>query len=99
MALASRTEAPELARELISLLEIDHLFPHQQIYPSSKLRHFTKLREDTNIAFEEILFFDDEMRNIREVGGLGVTAVFVSEGLTQTVFENGLETWRTRNLG
>ncbi|MEC7448538.1 MAG: magnesium-dependent phosphatase-1, partial [Planctomycetota bacterium] len=47
MALASRTEEPSWARELLALLGIDHRFAFSEIYPSSKLRHFDALLNQT----------------------------------------------------
>lgn len=90
MALASRTEQPPWARELIDLLEVSRRFAHAEIYPSSKLRHFSALQLASGIEFAEMLFFDDEMRNIREVGNLGVTSILVEDGITQQVFDDAL---------
>lgn len=91
MALASRTEQPPWARELVDLLGISQRFAHSEIYPSSKLKHFSSLRATTEFEYESMLFFDDEMRNIREVSELGVTSVFVESGLSQEVFDQGLQ--------
>ncbi|MBA2113127.1 magnesium-dependent phosphatase-1 [Bremerella alba] len=90
IALASRTEQPGWARELLTHLEITERFAYAEIYPSSKLRHFAALQQASGIAYEDMLFFDDEMRNIDEVGGLGVTSVFVREGLTAELFHASL---------
>ena len=90
-ALASRTEQPEWAKELLRLLDVMHRFAFSEIYPSSKLIHFASLFQSTGVAYDRMLFFDDEMRNIREVAELGVTSVFVEDGLTREVFDNGLE--------
>lgn len=87
MALASRTEQPAWARQLLELLAITHRFAYAEIYPSSKVRHFAALRQASGIAYEKMLFFDDEMRNIREVGELGVTAVHVPDGMTTELFQ------------
>lgn len=89
-ALASRTEQPAWARELLDLLEATHRFAFAEIYPSSKRKHFAALRENTGVAYEEMLFFDDEMRNIIEVSRLGVTSVHVDEGLTDDLFHGGI---------
>ncbi|WP_234824172.1 magnesium-dependent phosphatase-1 [Bremerella cremea] len=86
LALASRTEQPRWAKELLDLLAITHRFAFAEIYPSSKVRHFSALRKDSGVAYEKMLFFDDEMRNIREVGDLGVTAVHVANGMTMELF-------------
>ena len=42
-----------------------------------------------------MLFFDDEVRN-REVSQLGVTFVLVKRGMTERLFEHGLDKWRER---
>ena len=42
------------------------------------------------------LFFDDEHRNIAEVGGLGVTSVHVHRGVHRQAFDSGLDEWRLR---
>tara|TARA_R110002096_G_scaffold316010_13_gene510409 strand:+ start:4216 stop:4698 length:483 start_codon:yes stop_codon:yes gene_type:complete len=91
LALASRTTRPEWADWLLKAWDLDSWFAHQEIYPSSKIRHFEKLQADTNISFEEMIFFDDEERNIIEVAALGVTAVHVRNGLDRATFEEGLE--------
>ena len=87
MALASRTEQPSWARELLALLQIDHRFAFSEIYPSSKLRHFRALLEQTDISFDSMLFFDDEMRNIREVSGLGVKSIHLESGIHWEQFQ------------
>lgn len=94
MALASRTEQPSWARELLTLLKISDRFIQAEIYPTSKLRHFAAIREETQIDCGEMIFFDDEMRNIREVGSIGVRSVFVREGLTSDVFHAALDRHR-----
>lgn len=97
MALASRTEQPPWARELIDLLGVSGRFAHAEIYPSSKLKHFSALQRASGIEFAEMLFFDDEMRNIREVGNLGVTSILVEDGITRQMFEDSLRKHATRS--
>ena len=99
MALASRTEQPEWARQLLKLLEITSQFAHAEIYPSSKLRHFAALKKASGIAYEEMIFFDDEMRNIREVNGLGVTSIYVERGMSADLFHAGLDEHASNCLG
>ena len=97
MALASRTEQPSWARELIELLSIHHRFAFAEIYPSSKLRHFAVLRESSGLPYSSMVFFDDEMRNINEVSSLGVTSIHVSDGITADLLHNALQ--RIENNG
>ena len=67
-----------------------HYFAHEEIYPTSKVVHFLSLQEKFNLAFEQMVFFDDEMRNIHEVAELGGKAVFVAEGVNWPLFETAL---------
>ena len=94
MALASRTEQPQWASQLLQLLEIQHRFQYSEIYPSSKLRHFQALQQDSQVPYAEMLFFDDEMRNIREVSRQGVCCVHVDDGMTWETFHAGVERLR-----
>ena len=96
MALASRTYEPSWARKLLSMLGIADLFEYEEIFPSSKVTHFTNLYEESGIPLSEMLFFDDEMRNIYEVGRMGVTAVYVENGMTLSLFHEGLKKWESK---
>lgn len=90
MGLASRTDEPDWARTLIRLLGIQQRFEEMEIYPGSKLKHFSALQTTTDVLFSQMLFFDDEMRNIREVAQLGVTSVHVDGGLSCDLFHDAL---------
>ena len=37
-----------------------------------------------------MLFFDNEMRNCRDVGRLGVTSVYTPDGMTERTWQQGL---------
>ncbi len=90
MALASRTEAPSWARQLLSLFEIEHYFDYQEIYPGSKIKHFNQLQKSTGLPYVKMVFFDDEMCNIKEVRGIGVHAVYVDEGVNCLIVEDAI---------
>ncbi|MCO8122560.1 magnesium-dependent phosphatase-1 [Stieleria sp. TO1_6] len=90
MAIASRTEQPAWARELVGLLAINHRFAFAEIYPSSKLKHFASLSAASGLNHEGMIFFDDEMRNINEVSTLGVTSIHVPNGMTADLFHTTL---------
>ena len=91
MALASRTEQPAWAQQLIELLGIARYFRNSEIYPSSKLEHFAALREATKVEYQQMLFFDDEQRNITEINSLGVCCIHVTQGLNHQLFRQGLD--------
>ena len=81
MAIASRTEEPEWARQLLELSGIRNKFKYEEIFPGSKVTHFNNLKEKSGIDFDKILFYDDEPRNIDEVSGLGVNCYLVRNGI------------------
>ncbi|MDF1862447.1 MAG: magnesium-dependent phosphatase-1 [Verrucomicrobiales bacterium] len=95
MALASRTGRPDWARDLLDRFEIRKRFAFEEIFPSSKVQHFSRLNADSGYEFEEMLFFDDERRNIVDVGALGVKCVEVSRGVDDSSFRSGMELFET----
>ncbi|RDL31963.1 putative magnesium-dependent phosphatase P8B7.31 [Venustampulla echinocandica] len=105
IAAASRTHAPDLGREMLRLLHITDgkgkkkaidYFDYLEIYPGSKITHFTKLQKATGLRFEDMLFFDDEARN-KNVETLGVTMYLVRDGVNAAEVDNGIKEWRKRH--
>ncbi|XP_070575388.1 magnesium-dependent phosphatase 1-like [Ptychodera flava] len=93
IAAASRTESPPDAKALLKLYDIDKYFDYKEIYPGKKTTHFKRFQDAMKVPYEDMLFFDDEGRNIRDIGAIGVTCIFIDEdiGLTKAVFEDGLQ--------
>ncbi len=83
IAIASRTNAPTIAKQLLHMFEIDHFFDAREIYPGSKLTHFDRIMKELKVAKEDIVFFDDEYRNIEDIQSIGIESVLVSDGLTK----------------
>ncbi|MEM9281368.1 MAG: magnesium-dependent phosphatase-1 [Verrucomicrobiota bacterium] len=96
LALASRTSQPSWAIELLQLMGIRDWFQYEEIYPGSKVAHFESLAARSRLKFAEMLFFDDEDRNIREVSKLGVSCLEVRGGLNRSQFELGRERFSSR---
>lgn len=90
LAVASRTEQPGWARELLSLLGIRDRFTYEEIFPGSKIRHFERIREASGFTLEEMLFFDDEPRNLYDLEPMGVRCRLVRNGLNWQLFQDGL---------
>ena len=92
MAVASRTEYPEGANHLINLFDWDKYFKYREIYPGSKITHFGNFQTKSKYNYNEMIFFDDEERNIIDISPLGVTAILVdrNHGITLKVVNDGL---------
>ncbi|XP_020893030.1 magnesium-dependent phosphatase 1 isoform X2 [Exaiptasia diaphana] len=87
----TKTTEPAVAYELIKIFEIEDFFHYKEIYPGCKVKHFKKFAESSNIPFKEMLFFDDEERNIWDINQLGVTCLHVPDGISMASFQDGLE--------
>jgi len=114
LALASRTQTPDLARDMLKVLHIipsfsdnptaannrsiralDY-FDYVQIFPASKIQHFTRIQQASGLRYEDMLFFDDEARNMNVQMELGVAFYLVRDGLTREEVDRGVWEWRKR---
>ena len=69
-------------------------FGQMQIFPGSKVQHFTKIQQATGLKYEDMLFFDDEARNREVEAKLGVTFCLVRDGVTKEEVDRGVWAWR-----
>ena len=81
IAIASRTASPSNAVQLISLLKFDNFINFQEIFPASKIQHFINIANCSGIHYSQMIFFDDESRNIADVSSLGVECIHVTQGI------------------
>ena len=64
---------------------IGKYFDIKQIYPGSKTEHLKMIREQVNCPFYQIVFFDDEPRNIEDVRALGAVCEWVENGISLNI--------------
>ncbi|KAK4877335.1 hypothetical protein RN001_009841 [Aquatica leii] len=91
LGVASRTSEIRGAMQLIELFGWAKYFTYKEIYPGKKTTHFANFRKQSGIQYKDMLFFDDENRNIKDLKGEGVTSILVQDGVTEKVVENGLK--------
>ncbi|ETW00843.1 magnesium-dependent phosphatase-1 [Aphanomyces invadans] len=73
-----------------------NLVQYQAIYPTNKRVHFKQLADDSGVAFSDMLFFDNEYSNIRDISAIGVTSIYCPDGLTWDVWEQGMAAFQCK---
>mmetsp|Transcript_84396 Transcript_84396/g.225508 ORF Transcript_84396/g.225508 Transcript_84396/m.225508 type:complete len:230 (-) Transcript_84396:13-702(-) len=96
VAYVSCTDEPTWAAECMRLFEaapgltLDKAVDHKEIYKANKSTHFRRLAERTGVDPRDMLFFDNEQHNCRNVAPLGVTCIYVPRGMTEAEWQRGL---------
>lgn len=96
LAVASRTSAPQEGRQLVKLFGWSQYFEYLEIYPGCKVTHFNQFKKQSGIPLENMLFFDDESRNIVDINKIGSVAILVKNGVNSGVIENGIKEFVSR---
>uniref|UniRef100_A0A146M1Z9 Magnesium-dependent phosphatase 1 n=1 Tax=Lygus hesperus TaxID=30085 RepID=A0A146M1Z9_LYGHE len=81
VGLASRITNIAGACLLLNLFNIRHHFWPVEVYPTSKVLHFDQIRKKTELDYSDMLFFDDDKRNLRDLLRLELPCVHVPKGL------------------
>ncbi|CAH8861334.1 unnamed protein product [Trichobilharzia szidati] len=92
-----RTAAIRVAEQLLQILGWSDLFDYKVIYPGCKITHFKRFHELSGIEYADMVFFDDEKRNIKDICGLGVQCHLVERGITWNLFEQALKQFERKH--
>ena len=82
VAWVSCTDEPSWANECMRKFQVKNgdavisMAQSSQIFKANKQEHFKNLKKEFRIDFEDMLFFDNEMGNIRSVSTLGVKSIY-----------------------
>lgn len=96
VAVASSTDEPSWADECMRKIRVDDEYcmkdciDFEAIQKGSKRFHFEALHRSSKIPYENMLFFDNENRNIVSVRPLGVVCSYCPNGMSKTVWEKAL---------
>ena len=93
IAIASRALNRSLALKAIDLFGWTPYISSFQIHPGSKVIHMNDIKFDLKFnKFNDVLFFDDDQRNLNELKSIGVVGYKLDPqtGLTITDVLNGL---------
>jgi magnesium-dependent phosphatase 1 len=112
VAYVSRTMHPASAAACMKLMRIRSgdaaqkrkmtmldIVDQSQVYPGIKTAHFAALQESTGVAYADMLFFDNERRNVRDVSARGVTSIYTPEGMTKAYWQDGLRRFAENDHG
>jgi len=73
----------------VALIELAH---SSEIYKSNKQQHMRNLHKKyPDIAYDDMLFFDNERDNTESTAKLGVVSVHCPQGMLDTVWYAALE--------
>ncbi|XP_066147339.1 magnesium-dependent phosphatase 1-like [Euwallacea fornicatus] len=93
IGIASRTSEIRAANQLLDLFNWNKYIKYKQIFPGCKVTHFSNIKEQSKREYDEMLFFDDESRNIRDLNKVGVVSILVKNGVTMHAVEQGIKNY------
>ena len=73
-------------------------FDAREITKESKSSHFRRLKEKYACDYEDMLFFDNEYGNCREISSLGVTVAFSPDGVTGDVWAEAVAAFPSESI-
>eukprot|EP00917_Polyrhabdina_sp_WS-2016_P028548 GHVP01060891.1.p1 GENE.GHVP01060891.1~~GHVP01060891.1.p1 ORF type:complete len:210 (+),score=49.52 GHVP01060891.1:184-813(+) len=98
IAAASRSLEPDWCRKVLKLLpspvegkQLEEILAHCVIFEGNKEAHLRQIAEAFKINLNEILFFDNEERNMESAHSIGVPFGFCPNGINWKIFNSAME--------
>ena len=86
-----------LKRKCFAISLNTHITSGRMLQHSSRFPRM--IVRDSGLEFSDMMFFDNEIRNVRSVASLGVHCVFTPDGLTTASWEEGLRKYAEGDTG
>ncbi|CAH1971685.1 unnamed protein product [Acanthoscelides obtectus] len=96
LGVASRCPDREGCRQLLNLFGFNKYLKYIEIHDCHKFQHFEKIKKSSGVDFSEMMFFDDDKNNIRDISSMGVVSILVREGITKQVVDDGIRQFHKR---
>lgn len=98
MSISSCTDVPEWAKELLGKFTLpksgktlrEAISGPWEISKDSKRFHFERLSKATGIPLQDMVFFDNEQWNCREISKLGVTVGYSPNGVKRGIWDKAM---------
>ncbi|XP_014209756.1 magnesium-dependent phosphatase 1-like [Copidosoma floridanum] len=96
VGVASRTSEIKGANQLLNLFGWEKYIKYKEIYPGTKTTHFSRIKNESGVEYKDMIFFDDEQRNISDLVKIGVLSILVRDGVSHKVVQDGLTEFASR---
>ena len=98
VAIASKCNEPNWAGECLDKFEIGDKIKLRsvfhpdliEVYFGNKQNHLKTIAKKSKISLQDMIFFDNQMDNCRDVAAIGVTVSYTPNGVTRKDFEKVL---------
>ncbi len=101
VAIASKCNEPDWADECLDKFELPEKIKLRSVfdqnlidvYFGTKQHHLKEISKKSGIKLNEMIFFDNQMDNCRDVAAIDVTVAYTPCGVTRAIFEKVLEAY------
>jgi magnesium-dependent phosphatase 1 len=104
IAYVSTCDEPAWARECLTKITLhggkltmsEAASVHEIYKARDKTVHFAAVHKKTGVAYEDMIFFDNQTNNIRDVTPIGVHCVYCPDGITDEIWRRGITEFNSK---